>query len=121
MRSKRASFATRDTSIGDARSLQGGTLLVTPLLGADGNVYAVAQGSVSIGGFQAATGLADGAVVGESELDDEAKTSLDRANESVIPTVKMDSAASASVSPRATAGGCMPSSRPRPGTGPCGP
>jgi flagellar P-ring protein precursor FlgI len=31
----------------------GGTLLVTPLLGADGNVYAVAQGSVAIGGFQA--------------------------------------------------------------------
>ena len=35
------------------RSLAGGTLLVTPLLGADGNVYAVAQGSLSIGGFQA--------------------------------------------------------------------
>ena len=31
----------------------GGTLLVTPLLGADGNVYAVAQGSLAIGGFQA--------------------------------------------------------------------
>ena len=36
-----------------AKNLQGGTLLVTPLLGADGNVYAVAQGSVAIGGFQA--------------------------------------------------------------------
>ena len=31
----------------------GGTLLVTPLLGADGNVYAVGQGSLAIGGFQA--------------------------------------------------------------------
>src|SRR4029077_4049556 len=31
----------------------GGTLLVTPLLGADGNVYAVAQGSLAIGGVQA--------------------------------------------------------------------
>lgn len=31
----------------------GGTLLVTPLLGANGNVYAVGQGSVAIGGFQA--------------------------------------------------------------------
>ena len=41
------------SSIGDARSLQGGTLLVTPLLGADGNVYAVGQGSVAINGFQA--------------------------------------------------------------------
>jgi flagellar P-ring protein precursor FlgI len=39
--------------MGDAKSLQGGTLLVTPLLGADGNVYAVAQGSLTIGGFQA--------------------------------------------------------------------
>ncbi|OYT74558.1 MAG: flagellar biosynthesis protein FlgA [Armatimonadetes bacterium JP3_11] len=39
------------SSIGDARSLQGGTLLQTPLRGADGNVYAVAQGPISIGGF----------------------------------------------------------------------
>ena len=41
------------SALGDAKSLQGGTLLVTPLLGADGNVYAVAQGSVAIGGFSA--------------------------------------------------------------------
>ena len=41
------------SAMGDAKSLQGGTLLVTPLLGADGNVYAVAQGSVAINGFQA--------------------------------------------------------------------
>jgi flagellar P-ring protein precursor FlgI len=41
------------SSMGDAKSLQGGTLLVTPLLGADGNVYAVAQGSLAIGGFSA--------------------------------------------------------------------
>ncbi len=40
-------------SLGDAKSLQGGTLLVTPLMGADGNVYAVAQGSVSVSGFAA--------------------------------------------------------------------
>lgn len=40
-------------SLGDAKSLQGGTLLVTPLLGADGEVYVLAQGSVSINGFQA--------------------------------------------------------------------
>jgi flagellar P-ring protein precursor FlgI len=53
-------FATQGTRIdvsvsalGDAKNLQGGTLLVTPLLGADGNVYAVAQGSLAIGGFQA--------------------------------------------------------------------
>jgi len=40
-------------SLGDASSLQGGTLLVTPLLGADGEVYAIAQGSVTINGFSA--------------------------------------------------------------------
>ncbi len=41
-------------ALGDASSLQGGTLLVTPLLGADGEVYAISQGSVVINGFQAA-------------------------------------------------------------------
>src|SRR5205085_9876258 len=41
------------SALGDAKSLQGGTVLVPPLLGADGNVYAVAQGSLAIGGFQA--------------------------------------------------------------------
>jgi flagellar P-ring protein FlgI len=53
-------FATQGTrldvtvsALGDAKSLQGGTLLVTPLLGADGEVYAVAQGSIAIAGFQA--------------------------------------------------------------------
>jgi len=40
-------------SLGDATSLQGGTLLVTPLLGADGDVYAIAQGPVAIDGFKA--------------------------------------------------------------------
>lgn len=40
-------------SLGDASSLRGGMLLVTPLMGADGNVYAVAQGSVSVSGFNA--------------------------------------------------------------------
>ncbi len=40
-------------ALGDAKSLQGGTLLVTPLLGADGEVYAIAQGSVTINGFSA--------------------------------------------------------------------
>mgnify|MGYP001626143535 CR=1 FL=1 len=39
-------------SIGDAKSLEGGILLQTPLFGADGNVYAVAQGSVSTGGAE---------------------------------------------------------------------
>ncbi|MBE7732102.1 flagellar basal body P-ring protein FlgI [Devosia sp. CC-YST696] len=41
------------SALGDAGSLQGGTLLVTPLLGADGEVYAIAQGPVLINGFKA--------------------------------------------------------------------
>lgn len=40
-------------SLGDAKSLQGGTLLVTPLMAADGEVYAVAQGSVNVSGYAA--------------------------------------------------------------------
>jgi len=43
-------------SMGDAKTLQGGVLLQTPLLGADNKVYAVAQGPVSIGGFSAGGG-----------------------------------------------------------------
>lgn len=41
------------SALGDSKSLQGGTLLVTPLLGADGEVYAIAQGAVLINGFKA--------------------------------------------------------------------
>ncbi|MDB5490864.1 MAG: flagellar P-ring family protein [Micavibrio sp.] len=41
------------STLGDAKSLQGGMLLVTPLMGADSEIYAVAQGSVNIGGFTA--------------------------------------------------------------------
>ena len=44
------------SSIGDCKSLQGGTLFTTPLKGLDNNVYAVAQGPVSIGGFLAGGG-----------------------------------------------------------------
>jgi flagellar P-ring protein FlgI len=44
------------SSLGDARSLQGGTLMQTPLQGADGQIYAVAQGPVSIGGFNISAG-----------------------------------------------------------------
>ncbi|MCP4394142.1 MAG: flagellar basal body P-ring protein FlgI [Alphaproteobacteria bacterium] len=39
------------SALGDAKSLLGGTLLVTPLVGADGEVYAVAQGQLAVGGF----------------------------------------------------------------------
>ncbi|MDA3835582.1 MAG: flagellar basal body P-ring protein FlgI [Spirochaetales bacterium] len=52
------------SSIGDADSLRGGTLLMTPLSGADGRVYAVAQGAVSIGGFAAGGGSKNHPTVG---------------------------------------------------------
>jgi flagellar P-ring protein precursor FlgI len=44
------------SSVGDARSLQGGVLLATPLRGANGEIYAIAQGSLSIGGFGGGAG-----------------------------------------------------------------
>jgi len=39
------------SSIGNAQSLRGGSLIMTPLIGADGEVYAIAQGSLVVGGF----------------------------------------------------------------------
>ena len=41
------------SAMGDAKNLQGGTLLATPLIGADGNVYAVAQGQIAVGAVSA--------------------------------------------------------------------
>jgi len=49
------------SSIGDAKSLQGGTLLLTQLRGVDGEIYALAQGPLSIGGFSAG-GAAGGGI-----------------------------------------------------------
>lgn len=45
------------SSIGSAKSIQGGILLITPLKAADGEVYAVAQGPISIGGFNISQGI----------------------------------------------------------------
>lgn len=62
------------SSIGDASSLAGGTLLVTPMKGGDGNIYAVASGPLSIGGLKKGAKLGttgripDGAIV-ERELE----------------------------------------------------
>ncbi len=51
------------SSLGDAKTLQGAVLLQSPLLGADGRVYAVAQGPVAVGGFLGGSGGAGGATV----------------------------------------------------------
>jgi len=50
-----AKFDVNVSSLGDATSLLGGTLLMTPLSGIDGNVYGYAQGSISVGGFDIST------------------------------------------------------------------
>ena len=50
-------------SMGDGKSLQGGVLLQTPLFGVDGQVYAFAQGALSVGGFAAGQGGGGGATV----------------------------------------------------------
>ncbi|MBW1715897.1 MAG: flagellar basal body P-ring protein FlgI [Deltaproteobacteria bacterium] len=52
------------SSIGDAKTLQGGTLLLTPLKGVDGKIYALAQGPISVGGFR--IGGAAGGGVGKN-------------------------------------------------------
>ncbi len=46
-------FDVSVSSIGDAKSLEGGTLLLTPLRGPDGRIYALAQGQVIVGGYEA--------------------------------------------------------------------
>lgn len=50
-------------SLSDAKSLQGGVLLQTPLFGADNQIYAVGQGPMAVGGFSGGTGGAGGATV----------------------------------------------------------
>ena len=44
------------SSVGDARSLEGGLLLLTPLYGADGKIYGAAQGAILLGGYTAGNG-----------------------------------------------------------------
>ncbi len=51
------------SSIGDAKTLQGGVLLQTPMIGADGVVHAVAQGALAVGGFVGGAGGGGGATV----------------------------------------------------------
>lgn len=51
------------SSLGDAKSLRGGTLLLTPLKGADGQIYAMAQGNLVVGGIQAQGSSGSGVTV----------------------------------------------------------
>ncbi len=72
------------SSIGDAQSLEGGMLLMTPLLGNDGEIYAIAQGAVAVGGFSVEGGGASvsqnhptvGTLVGGATVEREVAYSL---------------------------------------------
>jgi flagellar P-ring protein precursor FlgI len=82
------------SSIGDAKDLQGGTLLFTPLKAADGQIYAIAQGAISTGGFSAKGAGASaqknfptvGRVVGGGLVEKEVPTSF-RNKESLVLTL----------------------------------
>lgn len=52
------------STLGSAKSLRGGSLLMTPLKGVDGQVYAVAQGNLVVGGFSVSGGDGSGITVG---------------------------------------------------------
>lgn len=72
------------SSVGNARSLRGGTLLMTPLKGADGDTYAIAQGNLVVGGAGAAAGgaqvqvnqLAGGRIAGGAMVEREVPLDL---------------------------------------------
>lgn len=72
------------SSLGNAKSLRGGTLVLTPLRGADGQIYAIAQGNVAVGGAGAGGGgsrvqinhLSAGRVPGGATIERAAPTSL---------------------------------------------
>lgn len=72
------------SSMGNAKSLRGGTLVMTPLKGADGNVYAMAQGNVVVGGAGASAGgssaqinhLSAGRIAGGATVEREVPTAV---------------------------------------------
>ena len=67
------------SSIGDAKSLAGGTLLVTPLKGGDGQVYAVASGALSIGGLkQGATFATTGYIPSGASIEKEVEVAFNQ-------------------------------------------
>jgi flagellar P-ring protein precursor FlgI len=69
------------SSIGDAASLAGGTLLVTPLKGGDANIYAVAAGPLSIGGLKKGAKFATtGTIPGGATVEKEVVTEFEKKN-----------------------------------------
>ena len=86
------------SSLGDAKSLQGGTLLQTPLQAANGVVYAVGQGSVSVGGFLAGGGsgsvtknhVTAGRIPGGATVEQEVPTSVTGTGEGYLEVTLND-------------------------------
>jgi flagellar P-ring protein FlgI len=86
------------SSLGDSKSLQGGTLLMTPLKGPDGNTYAVGQGPLSIGGFSvsgAARGvqknhLTVGRIANGAQVEKEIKYDFNSKEEIILALKKTD-------------------------------
>jgi flagellar P-ring protein precursor FlgI len=80
------------SSMGNAKSLRGGTLVMTPLKGADGQIYAQAQGNLLVGGAGAAAAgskvvvnhLSAGRVVGGATVEREVPTALGAGSRSSI-------------------------------------
>ncbi len=86
------------SSLGDSKSLQGGTLLMTPLKGPDSNTYAVAQGPLPIGGFSVAGGargiqknhLTVGRIVNGAMVERELKYNFNAKDEIILALKKTD-------------------------------
>jgi flagellar P-ring protein precursor FlgI len=86
------------SSIGNAKSLRGGTLVMTPLKGADGQVYAIAQGNVVVGGAGASAGgskvsvnhLSVGRIAGGATVEREVPTAVGNGDTIVLELRQTD-------------------------------
>lgn len=86
------------SSMGNAKSLRGGTLIMTPLKGADGQVYAIAQGNVVVGGAGAAAGgskvtvnhLSVGRITGGATVERQVATSVGNGETFVLELKQTD-------------------------------
>ena len=95
------------SSLGDAKSLRGGTLIQTPMRGADRRVYAVAQGPISVGGFAAKAGGGSGSsktsnhptvgrIPGGALIENEIPTTIEKDSEIRFALKRPDATAAAS-------------------------
>lgn len=75
------------SSIGDAKSLQGGTLVMTPLNAVDGQIYAVAQGAISVGKGDS---LVSGTINGGGTIEKEVSYNLANQNSTILSLKKSD-------------------------------